>query len=145
LTNDIAFSIGDGCFSCGGLFTLEEFVGCIQKAPLVISVNTSTAHIAAATQTKIIVLYALTNPQHLPWKSRGKILPFSIPPALQSRNEVLQFVNKAYFNETVLLPTPAEILLAAKELLSEQHSPAIPELVYSRGDSCQICPAYSWY
>jgi ADP-heptose:LPS heptosyltransferase len=131
LTKDIASSIGDGCFSCGGLFTLEEFVACIRHAPLVISVNTSSAHIAAATQTKIIVLYALTNPQHSPWKSRGKILPFSIPAELQSRNEILQFVNSVYFNVSIPLPTPAEILLAAKELLSDQHSPVIPELIYS--------------
>jgi lipopolysaccharide heptosyltransferase II len=135
LTKNIAFSIGDGCFSCGGLFTLEEFVACIRHASLVVAVNTSTAHIAAATQTKIIVLYALTNPQHSPWKSRGKILPFTIPIELQSRNEILQFVNSVYFNESVPLPTPAEILSAAKALLSDQHSPAIPELVYSSGVS----------
>jgi ADP-heptose:LPS heptosyltransferase len=128
LTQHIALSIGEQAFACGGALTLEEFVSVVKKAPLVISVNTSTAHIAAATQTKVIVLYALTNPQHSPWRSVGKVLPFSIPPQLQSKNEILQFVNTVYFSEWIPVPTPDEIVSAAEALLNNEHT-RIPELV----------------
>ncbi|WP_407431272.1 glycosyltransferase family 9 protein, partial [Arcticibacter sp.] len=79
LTDQLATETGKNSFSLGGWFVLNEFAELIRKSPLVISVNTGTVHLAAATNTPVVVLYALTNPQHAPWKALGQILPFSPP------------------------------------------------------------------
>src|SRR5690606_16410350 len=84
--------IGKQAFSLAGMLNLKELMMLIRLTPLLISVNTGTVHIASAFKTKMIVLYALTNPQHPPWKATGRVLPFSVTEALQSKNEVLRFV-----------------------------------------------------
>lgn len=117
LTDHLAAQTGRNAFSLGGLFALNEFVELIRESPLVISVNTGTVHLAAATKTPVIVLYALSNPQHAPWKAVGRILPFSIPVRLESRNEVLRYVGAE------LLPTnksvsPTDILEASGQILT---------------------------
>lgn len=92
LTDEIQQGIGHNAFSIAGLLTLDEFICLIKEAPLLISVNTGPVHIAASTQTPVVVLYAQTNPQHTPWKTPNKVLFFEVPEALRSKNEVLKFV-----------------------------------------------------
>lgn len=94
LTDEIAQGIGTKAFSIAGLLTLDEFICLIKEAPLLLSVNTGSVHIAAATQTPVVVLYAQTNPQHTPWKTPSKVLYFEVPEALRSQNEVLKFVQQ---------------------------------------------------
>ncbi|MDR6943182.1 glycosyltransferase family 9 protein [Mucilaginibacter pocheonensis] len=118
LTDQLENAIGTGSFSAGGLFNIDEFVLLIGKAPIVLSVNTATAHIAAAVGTAVVVLYALTNPQHTPWRSVCKVLPFDVPEAAQSKNEVIRFVNDKLFNKPVEMPTEDNIIDAMKELIT---------------------------
>ncbi|RYE11906.1 MAG: glycosyltransferase family 9 protein [Sphingobacteriaceae bacterium] len=92
LTGEIAQGIGKNAFSIAGLLSLDEFICLIDEAPLLLSVNTGPVHIAAATQTPVVVLYAQTNPQHTPWKTPSKVLYFEVPEALRSKNEILKFV-----------------------------------------------------
>lgn len=66
LADEIASGIGGQAFSMAGSFSMDEFIALIDKAKCVVSVNTSTIHIAAATQSPLVVLYAQTNPQHTP-------------------------------------------------------------------------------
>ncbi len=94
LTDEIQQGIGTNAFSIAGLLNLDELICLIKEAPLLLSVNTGPVHIAAATQTPVVVLYAQTNPQHTPWKTRSKVLYFEVPEALRSKNEVLKFVQK---------------------------------------------------
>ncbi|WP_299289778.1 glycosyltransferase family 9 protein [uncultured Mucilaginibacter sp.] len=94
LTDEIQQGIGTNAFSIAGLFTLDEFICLIKEAPLLLSVNTGPVHIASATQTPVVVLYAQTNPQHTPWKTPNKVLFFEVPEALRSKNEVLKFVQQ---------------------------------------------------
>jgi ADP-heptose:LPS heptosyltransferase len=129
LTSFIAAGVGKRAFSLAGVLTLPEFILLIHQTPLVISVNTATVHIASATNTKTIVLYALTNPQHTPWKTIGRVFPYSIEEKYQSKNEVLKYLQKNYFEPYVPLPTPGEVTNAAFELLSDVKSSLIPELV----------------
>jgi ADP-heptose:LPS heptosyltransferase len=117
VTERIAEGIGVNAFSIAGILTLAEFIHLIKMAPLVISVNTSTIHLAAAVQTPVIVLYALTNPQHTPWRGIGKVLPFSVHPSDHSRNEVLKFVAANYSADSVERVTPSEIIAAARAIL----------------------------
>jgi lipopolysaccharide heptosyltransferase II len=119
LAEIIQKGIGEEAYSAAGLFTIEEFISVIKAAPLVISVNTATVHIAAATQTPVIVLYALTNPQHTPWKVLSKVFPFPVNKKLKSRNEIINYVNDHFFNKTVAMPLPETIFYAATQILQK--------------------------
>jgi lipopolysaccharide heptosyltransferase II len=127
LIEEIKAKSGGVVFQLAGALTIEEFVMTINHADLVVSVNTSTAHIAAATQTKIIVLYAMTNPQHTPWKVPGMILPFEVPQSLQSKNEVLRYVVQKYFPPDPEILTPQRVVDAAITVLREDFMELIPE------------------
>jgi ADP-heptose:LPS heptosyltransferase len=121
LADQIRTGIKQSIFSLAGKLSLDEFVTVIKHAPLVISVNTVTVHIASATKTKIIVLYALTNPQHTPWKTLSKILTFPVRENLQSRNEVLRFIQQTVFKDQTDTATPENILEAAESLLMHEE------------------------
>jgi lipopolysaccharide heptosyltransferase II len=57
-----------------GLLSLEDLAALLTLAPVLISNNTGTVHLAAACETPVVDLYALTNPQHTPWKVRNRVL-----------------------------------------------------------------------
>lgn len=126
LTDELAAQAGDGCFSAGGLFPLDEFVCLIKHAPLLVSVNTGTIHIAAAVKTPVVVLYAQTNPQHTPWKVPCEVLPFAVPAHARSRNEVIKYVNRTLYSEPVAMPTARDVVNAVDRLLSSPNSPILP-------------------
>jgi ADP-heptose:LPS heptosyltransferase len=120
LTGAIAAGIGDNAIDMAGQFTTGEFIALADGAAAIVSVNTATIHIAAARQTPLIVLYALTNPQHTPWKVCGKIFPWNVPAGLQSKNEVITYVRN---NRMILepeLPHPAAIARALESLLQQK-------------------------
>ncbi len=119
LTDYIQQQAGKNIFSIAGLLNIEEFIALIAHAQLIISVNTATTHIAAAVQTPQVVLYAQTNPQHKPWKTKSIILPFSVPQNSQSKNEVIQFVNKHHYAVYTNYPKAQEIINAAESLFNE--------------------------
>jgi ADP-heptose:LPS heptosyltransferase len=134
LAEKIRKGIGKEAYALAGALSLEEFIALIKLAPLLISVNTGSIHLAAALQTKVIVLYALTNPQHTPWKSIGRVLPFSVPESLESRNEVLRYVQKRFFNKRIEPVDPATICDTAYDLLVNKKQLIIPELVFPSQD-----------
>lgn len=125
----IAENIGPQAFCLAGVLSLEAFMTLIRFAPLLVSVNSAPIHIAAAFQTKVIVLYALTNPQHTPWKATGKVLPYSIPREIQSRNEVLRHLQRHYFSDQYPRVTPDSIVSAVRELMVENREPLIDYVI----------------
>lgn len=116
LTNYIQQQAGENVYSIAGILNIDEFIALIAHAQLIVSVNTATVHIATALQIPLIVLYAQTNPQHHPWKTKSVVLPFSVPQNEQSKNEVIQFVNKKYYSLFINYPTPQQIIEAANRL-----------------------------
>jgi ADP-heptose:LPS heptosyltransferase len=118
LCEKITSGIGDRAFCLAGLLSIEEFIALIDAAPLVISVNTGTVHIAAATQTPVIVLYALTNPQHTPWQVRSTVLNFPVKEDMRSKNEVVNYVCQKLTSQPAELPHPRVIVREAKKLLN---------------------------
>jgi lipopolysaccharide heptosyltransferase II len=120
LAGAIQKAAGPEVITLAGVFSVEEFVALIQGASLVISVNTATIHIAAATNTPVVVLYALTNPQHTPWKSPAVVLPFSTDENLASRNEIIHYVNRHFFKDFISSPAPEDVCKAAMRLLKEE-------------------------
>jgi ADP-heptose:LPS heptosyltransferase len=101
-----------------GLLNIEAFVALVAEAPLVISVNTGTVHIAAAVQTPVLVLYAQTNPQHTPWRVPHVVLPFSVSKEAQSRNAVIQWVNSRLYREHIPYPDVKRVIREAVRLMS---------------------------
>ena len=126
LTDELAIQIGAGSFSAGGMFTLAQFICLVKHAPLLVSVNTGSIHIAAAVSTPVVVLYAQTNPQHTPWGVPHKVLEFAVPAYLRSKNEVIAYVNKTQYNTPASMPTAEDIVDAVNELLNSPGSPVQP-------------------
>jgi ADP-heptose:LPS heptosyltransferase len=122
VAQNIQKGIGENSFSMAGIFSIEEFIALISMAPLVISVNTGTVHIAAATQTPVIVLYALTNPQHTPWEVSSKVLFYSVNENLRSKNEIVRYVTEQIMDKNVELPNPFQILEETEKLLKMQEA-----------------------
>lgn len=63
---------------CGEL-NLGELGGILSDAALLVSNNTGPVHLATALDTPVVDLYALTNPQHTPWKARARVLSHDVP------------------------------------------------------------------
>jgi len=123
LCDRIQRGIGKNAFSLAGSLSIEEFIALIRDSPLVISVNTGTVHIASATKTPVIVLYALTNPQHTPWKVRSSVLYYSVKQELRSKNQVVSYVTENIMDKSLEPPTPAEIVHEVEKILkSAQHA-----------------------
>lgn len=123
LTYRLQQEIGEDSYSMAGLLDIEEFACLLQHAPLLVSVNTGTIHIGAAVGTPVVVLYSQTNPQHTPWKVPCRVLQFPVVGEAQSRNEVIQYVNRKLYSATIDMPSPDDIILAVKELLNPVDPP----------------------
>jgi lipopolysaccharide heptosyltransferase II len=121
--------VGFNCFNAAGLLTLEEFITLINRSSLVVSVNTSTVHIAAAMDTPVIALYALTNPQHSPWMAKGKVLLYDVPPELKSNNQVLHFVSENLHPKNVPMISPGEVVQSIRDVLIGDGDCFIPAMI----------------
>ena len=88
--NNIARQLGNGAANLAGELSISELMALIAAAPVLISNNTGPVHIAAAVGTPVVVLYAMTNPQHTPWKVSSRVLYFVVRPDLRTKNRLLQ-------------------------------------------------------
>ena len=76
-----------GCIGLAGQTDFGVLAALIARARLLVACNSAPAHIAAATGTPVVDLYALTNLQHMPWQVAHRVLFHNVPCAgcLQSR------------------------------------------------------------
>lgn len=111
-----------GAVSMAGELDIGEMISLIKDARALVSVNSGPVHMAAAVQTPVVVLYALTNPQHTPWQVPSVVLPFSVDVRLRSRNQVVEYVNDIMSKDSVPLPTATEIMDALEGLLSGKYA-----------------------
>lgn len=116
LVDSVRNQIPAETFSLTGDMSLEELIAAIDQATLLISNNTGPVHIAAALQTPVVVLYANTNSEHTPWNVLNRVLYFEVPENLQTKNQILQWSTN---NLETSMPTPDDIIVATKDLLSE--------------------------
>jgi ADP-heptose:LPS heptosyltransferase len=65
--------------SVAGKLSVAELAAVVERAPVLVSNNTAPVHLAAALQTPVVVLYALTNPQHTPWMVPHRVLAHDVP------------------------------------------------------------------
>jgi lipopolysaccharide heptosyltransferase II len=95
-----------------GRLNLAELAALIEEADLLISNNTGPAHIAAAVDTPVVDLYALTNPQHTPWQVKSRVLYHDVP----CRN-CYKSVCPAGHHDCLKRVPPERVAAAAMELL----------------------------
>jgi lipopolysaccharide heptosyltransferase II len=65
--------------SLAGSLSLGELGALIARAAVLLANNTGPVHLAAALGTPVVDLYALTNPQHTPWRVRSRVLSHDVP------------------------------------------------------------------
>jgi lipopolysaccharide heptosyltransferase II len=79
LVHAIRVAMGAPSATLAGALDLPDFCGLIAAAPVLVSNNSGPVHIAAATGTPVVDLYALTNPQHTPWEVPHRVLSHDVP------------------------------------------------------------------
>jgi ADP-heptose:LPS heptosyltransferase len=120
LANEIAPGSDQNIHSVAGMFNIREFAALISLARVLISNNTGPVHIAAATGTPLVVLYAQTNPQHTPWMVDHILLPFDVPAGKRSQNTLIRFAHGQSFNP-VSMVEPQKILKAVETLMAKPN------------------------
>jgi lipopolysaccharide heptosyltransferase II len=79
LVDAVARRVGTKAVNLAGQLTLGEMAVLTQRARLLLSNNSGPVHLAAALGTPVVVLYALTNPQHTPWNVPSRVVFRDVP------------------------------------------------------------------
>ncbi|MGZ3240106.1 MAG: glycosyltransferase family 9 protein [Burkholderiaceae bacterium] len=79
MIEEMRIASGSVAHSLAGKLDLGKLGAAISLASIVISNNTGPAHMASATGTPLVDLYALTNPQHTPWQVESRVLFHDVP------------------------------------------------------------------
>jgi lipopolysaccharide heptosyltransferase II len=114
----IAGRLGEAAITVAGELSVAELIALIAAAPVLISNNTGPVHIAAAVGTPVVVAYAMTNPQHTPWQVPSRVLYFEVPPALRTKNRLLQ----SFPGIPMPKASPEAIVAAVDELKKAKHA-----------------------
>lgn len=101
---------------CAGILPFPAFCALIAAADLTVTNNTGPMHIAAAVQTPVVALFALTNPpeQWRPWRAPHRLLYHDVPCRICYSRVC------PYGHECLRLVTPAIVVAAATDLLAER-------------------------
>ncbi|HEX5478468.1 MAG TPA: lipopolysaccharide heptosyltransferase II [Dehalococcoidia bacterium] len=105
--------------SIAGELELTELAALISLAPILIANNSGPAHLASATGTPVVDLYALTNPQHTPWRVPAKVLSHDVPCAWCYAS-----VCREGHHDCLRLVSPARVAAAARSLYAETVAPS---------------------
>jgi lipopolysaccharide heptosyltransferase II len=114
LVAEVCDGIGARAVGLPNRVDLAVFAALIEASPLLITNNTGPAHIAAAVGTPVVDVYALTNPQHTPWRVKTRVLSHDVP----CRNCFKSVCPEGHHNCLRLIP-PADLVEAAHDLLME--------------------------
>ncbi len=101
------------CISLAGELSLGELAALVASADVIICNNSGPAHIAAAVGTPVVVLYAMTNPQHTPWQVRTRVLNEVVP-----CRHCLKSVCPEQHHDCLMRVAPASVAEAALELMA---------------------------
>jgi lipopolysaccharide heptosyltransferase II len=120
LIEGIRAAMSSPSVSWAGRLDFMDLAAVISLAPVLIVNNTGPAHIAAAVGTPLVDIYAMTNPQHTPWKVPHRLMYSDVP---------CRFCYKSVCPEThhacLKQVTPASVADAAVSL-SAEGSPCTP-------------------
>lgn len=110
-----------------GQLDLEQLAALIELAPLLIANNTGPVHVAAAMQTPVVDLYALTNPQHTPWMVPNRTLFHDV-----LCKNCFKSVCPEGHHDCLRLVSPDSVVLAVRELLAIPQPQREPEAAPTR-------------
>ncbi len=114
LVTGIQSSMDAASTSLAGCLTLAELAALLSRAALLVSNNTGPAHIAAALGTPVVSLYALTNPQHIPWNVPSRVLYHDV-----SCKYCYKSICPHEHNDCLRLLSPREVVSAVSDLFRE--------------------------
>jgi len=106
--------MGAPSISLAGQLSLVELGALLERAPLLLANNTGPVHLAAALATPVVVLYALTNPQHTPWGVPGRVLFHDVPCKYCYKSICPQG-----HHNCLMLVTPTQVVQAIRSLFAE--------------------------
>ena len=98
-----------------GQLDLGELAALIAGAQVLVCNNTGPAHVAAAVGTPVVVLYALTNPQHTPWQVPMRILSHDVGCRYCLKSQCPQ-----RHHDCLVQITPTAVVEAVTELVSSR-------------------------
>lgn len=109
--------------SLAGQLSLGALAAVIDGAALLVANNSGPVHIAAALGTPVIDIYALTNPQHAPWRVPNRVLFHDVPCRFCYRGTCPQG-----HHDCLRLLDPQRVAKAARELLEQgaERAPVAP-------------------
>ncbi len=100
-----------------GKTSIQDLLLLIPQAKAVITVNTGLVHMACALKVPTLVLYAQTNPQHIPWSQESAFILYPVEADKQSKNTINIFVDNQHNDSENPPLTTANILEKFSELL----------------------------
>ncbi|HET7094687.1 MAG TPA: glycosyltransferase family 9 protein, partial [Thermomicrobiales bacterium] len=100
-----------------GALSFPGLCALIERADLVVTNNTGPMHVAAAVQTPVIALFALTNPpeQWGPWRAPHRLLNHDVPCRI-CYSRICPTTH-----DCLRLVAPDDVLAAADDLLAERR------------------------
>ncbi len=101
--------------SLAGRLDFGALAALVSMARVLVACNSAPAHLAAATRTPVVDLYALTNPQHTPWQVQHRLLYRSVPCEGCGRSAC-----PLGHQRCLATVEPSEIVQAVQELLLAQ-------------------------
>jgi lipopolysaccharide heptosyltransferase II len=141
LVEEVRRSMGVPSWSLVGRLNLAELAALLERTPLLIANNTGPVHVAAALGTPVVDLYALTNPQHTPWRTPHRVLFHDVPCKYCYKSVCPQG-----HHDCLRKVAPEEVVRAALELLQEQRPPLEVEAGILLGEEkgeCRLFPLSS--
>jgi ADP-heptose:LPS heptosyltransferase len=105
-------------YTLAGCLDFAELCAVIETADVLVSNNTAPVHIAAALGTPVVDLYALTHPQHVPWRVPHRVLNHDVP-----CRHCYKRACPVGHHECLTLVAPAEVADAVRALLDATFEP----------------------
>lgn len=111
-------ALRDRVIPTAGELAFPDFCALIERSDLVVTNNTGPMHIAAAVQTPVVTLFALTNPpeQWGPWRVPHRLLYHDVPCRLCYARVC------PFGHECLTRVSPEAVVDAARELLAETNA-----------------------
>jgi lipopolysaccharide heptosyltransferase II len=124
LTSQIQKWMRAPSINLAGRLSIDQMAALIKLSPLLIANNTGPVHLAAAVGTPVVVLYALTNPQHTPWQIPARVLSHDVP---------CKFCYKSICPEghhnCLRLIRPDEVVTAARALVQSAEDQPLQQVL----------------
>jgi lipopolysaccharide heptosyltransferase II len=116
LVEQVRAAAGGNALPLPGALSIGELGALLEAADLLISNNSGPVHVAAALGTPVVDLYALTNPQHTPWRVPHRTLNIDVPCKYCYKSICPQGHHACLSGVSV-----DTVLAAAEALLDENH------------------------